>query len=822
MTDSSYNASGNRSIAAHTIGHAHTGDVIGLPAEILTAARDVPAPPGLANLPPVPLCLGRDDDLTRLRTTLTEQNGTAITQASTVHGLGGIGKTTLALAYAHRQRHAYSLVWWLNADSPTRLEQSLAALATRLAPTLTRILSQDSQADWAMAWLQWHPGWLLVFDNVESPTDLNPYLGALDGGHHLVTSRRATGWPRTIHTLALGTLDPDEAANLICTHAIADRTPTPRDRQAAHALAADLGHLPLALEQAGAYLGQNPTIGIDAYRRRLTVKLDKTADGLDAERTIARIWDQTLRALTARNPLAVDILHTIAWLAPDNIPVSLLAGPGVDADDLAEALGLLAAYSMATLTPDTISVHRLLQTVLRTTAPTNPDGSPAGRREAEHALTRELTALPAPTSGPAPGWDTLIPHLIALATTHDHQNESTTTLYARAAEYLYLQGHNARTIPLREAALAQSEEHVGSTHPDTLANRNNLASAYRDAGNLDRAISLYELTLTQREQTLGDTHHSILTSRNNLAYAYQTAGDLERAIPLHETTLSQYEQTLGDTHPDTLTSRNNLALAYRAAGDLERAIPLLELTLTQCEEHLGDTHPDTLSSRNNLALAHRAAGNLERAIPLYETTLIQYEQTLGDTHPDTLTSRNNLAVAYQIAGDLEHAIPLLELTLTQCQEHLGDTHPDTLNSRNNLALAHRAAGNLDHAIPLLELTLTQREQILGDTHPDTLTSRNNLAVAYRDAGNLEHAIPLLELTVTQSEQTLGDTHPDTLDSRNNLALAHQAAGDLDHAIPLYETTLSQSEQALGKTHPHTETVRANLADARDAARQRQQ
>ncbi|WP_093863013.1 tetratricopeptide repeat protein [Streptomyces sp. TLI_053] len=607
MTDSSYDASGNRSIAAHTIGHAHTGDVIGLPADILTAARDVPAPPGLANLPPLPLCLGRHDDLTHLRSTLTEQTGTAITQASTVHGLGGIGKTTLALAYAHRNRHTYNLVWWINADSPTRLEQSLGDLALKLFPAWAGNANQDQRSAWATTWLQWHPGWLLVFDNVENPTDLNPYLGSLDGGHHLITSRRSTGWPRTIHTLALGTLHPDEAADLICAHAITGRTPTPRDRQAAHALATELGHLPLALEQAGAYLAQNPTLTIDTYRHRLPAKLDKAADGLNTQRTIARIWTQTLHALTARNPLAVDILHTIAWLAPDNIPVSLLAGLSTDTDDLAEALGLLSAYSMATLTPDTISIHRLLQTVLRTTASGNP---PAGRREAEHALTHALTALPEPTTGPAPGWDTLIPHLIALAATTppDHHNDPTAPLYYTAADYLYRQGHDARTIPLREAALTQCEQTLGDTHPDTLTSRNNLACAYGSAGDLNRAIRLYETTLTQSERRLGDTHPHTLFSRNNLAYAYRIAGDLDRAIPLFETTLTQREQTLGHTHPNTLDTRNNLAHAYRAAGDLDRAIPLHETTLTQYEQHLGDTHPHTLDARNNLAYAYQAAG----------------------------------------------------------------------------------------------------------------------------------------------------------------------------------------------------------------------
>ncbi|WP_354641079.1 FxSxx-COOH system tetratricopeptide repeat protein [Kitasatospora camelliae] len=815
MTSPYYEAAGTGAVAAQNIGTAITGPVTGLPAEILTAARDVPAPPSLTNLPPYPLCLGRKDTIAWLRDTLAENSGTAITQVSTVHGLGGIGKTTLALAYAHRHRRDYNLIWWINADSPTRLEQSLADLALRLLPAWAGKASQGEQAAWAMAWLQWHPGWLLVFDNVENPADLDRYLGALDCGHHLITSRRTAGWSRTIRTYPLGTLDLDEAAELICTHAFTDGTPTARELQDARALAADLGHLPLALEQAGAYLRQNPTISIDAYRRRLATKLDKAADGIDAERTIARIWTQTLHALTTRNPHAVEILRTLAWLAPDNIPIALLETPDDDNDDLHEALGLLGAYSMATVTRHTVSVHRLLQAVLRSTAPAEPDGVPTGRHAAEEALLRAIGPRPLPETGSAATWDALMPQLIALATTRPtgHNNDRAAGLYSTAAQHLHMQGHEARAIPLQRAAVAQCEQVLGDTHPDTLASRNNLAYTYRAAGDLARAIPLFETTLTQYEQVLGDTHPDTLTGRGNLAGAYLEAGDLARAIPLFETTLTQYEQVLGDTHPDTLSSRGNLAGAYQAAGNLTRAIPLLETTLTQREQVLGDTHPNTLTSRGNLASAYQEAGDLARAIPLYETNLTQREQVLGDTHPNTLTSRGNLAGAYRAAGSLARAIPLFETTLTQREQVLGDTHPDTLSSRGNLAGAYRAAGSLARAIPLFETTLAQREQVLGDTHPDTLGSRNNLAGAYQEAGDLTRAIPLYETNLTQCEQVLGDTHPNTLTSRGNLAGAYRAAGNLTRAIPLFETTLAQREQVLGDTHPDTLTSRNNLASA---------
>ncbi|MFF0855864.1 tetratricopeptide repeat protein [Streptomyces sp. NPDC003280] len=800
---------------------AITGDrarVVMLPAEAVRWAREVEAPPGAGNLPGSAsgVFVGRQDELAELRRLLADQGEAAVTQVSgvrAIHGLGGIGKSTLALHYAHTYRRTYTLVWWVNAASTEQIVASLAALAVRLCPQWATTVGVQERAAWAMLWLQWHPGWLLVFDNVEEPADLRHYLGTLPDGHHLATSRTATGWHTIAPTMPLGLLGAEAAVDLLCTLAFGEgHAPTPAQRRGAADLAADLGYLPLALEQAGAYLFETGTSPAD-YRQMLGRVMDAAAGGIAPERTIARIWHHTLTAVQGRNPQAVILLNSMAWLAPEGIPRTLLAPLCPDPLTLGQALGALYAYNMIAYSADrqAINVHRLVQTVLRHQS-ADSDGYPPGRRDAEHLIQQGMPDQDTDTLQ----WERLLPHVIAVAdSTPAHSPASTDTAdaYSATAHYLYHQGRDAHTIPLRTAALAEYEQVLGDTHPDTLTSRNNLAYAYQEAGDLERAIPLHEATLAQCEQILGDTHPQTLTSRSSLASAYQAAGDLERAIPLHEATLAQCEQTLGDTHPQTLTSRISLASAYQAAGDLERAIPLHEATLAQREQTLGDTHPHTLTSRNNLATAYQAAGELPSAIPLYEATLAQREQTLGDTHPDTLAIRNNLAVAYQEAGDLERAIPLHEATLAQCEQILGDTHPHTLTSRISLAYAYQGAGDLERAIPLHEATLAQCEQILGDTHPQTLTSRNNLAGAYQEAGDLERAIPLHEATLAQREQILGNTHPQTLTSRNNLAVAYQAAGDLERAIPLYKATLAQCEQILGDTHPQTLTSRNRLAVA---------
>ncbi|MET8182884.1 FxSxx-COOH system tetratricopeptide repeat protein [Streptomyces sp. NPDC005336] len=760
-------------------GSIFTGDTTVQAPLILPPPADVSGPQGLHNLPRPAghRFVGREAEMATVEQALRPRHARAaahvVTQA--MSGLGGVGKSTLALHFAHHHRTGYAAVWWINAETPETITDSLAQLTARLNPGLhTGATTGAALAEWALAWLDTHPGWLLVFDNATHPDHLAPYLARLSGGDHLITSRLTHGWDQlAAQPLHLEVLTPSAATSLL--HQLAGRE-DPEEYSAAEELTDELGHLPLALEQAGAYIRRTRTTYtgyLQRFRAQAARMLNTPGNGDPHSTTIARTWRVTLDTIAERDPLAIHLLRVMAWFAPHDIPRDLLSGTTDEEDADADALALLNDFSMITLTESAAATHRLVQAVARTPDPDDPHRTEQAISEAKstaEGLIRD--ALPhTPTTHITewPGWRALLPHIDAYLT-HTHPDTDTVDtefILYNASRFLLSQGRLPQATRYAHRSATTSTRLCGGDHPSTLASRDSLAGAYESAGDLGRAIPMRERNLTDSTRILGEDHPSTLAARNNLAGAYRAVGDLGRAIPIYERNLTDSARVLGEDHPDTLTFRNSLAGAYRAAGDLDRAIPIYERNLTDRQRILGEDHPSTLIARNNLAGAYRAVGDLGRAIPIYERNLTDYVRVLGDDHPNTLTSRNNLARAYESVGDLGRAIPMFERNLTDRQRILGDDHPDTLTSRNSLAGAYRAAGNLDRAIPIYERNLTDRQRILGDDHPDTLISRNNLARAYESVGDLDRAIPMFEQNLTHSIRVLGDDHPTTHIARSN-------------------------------------------------------
>ncbi|SDN88719.1 tetratricopeptide repeat protein, partial [Lentzea jiangxiensis] len=480
--------------------------------------ESTPAVRGMDRRPPDPLMfVGRSPELKQLEAAVAGC-GRAVVVA--VHGLGGVGKSTLTARFAASQADRFSLVWWIVADSATAIDTGLADLAVAVAPE-TGVMPLEQCTELGVRWLATHTDWLLILDNLAGPADAAGLLDRVHTGTIVITSRQGGGW-RGMQTVALDVLPAAQAVELLIRIVRAewpDAELTGADR-----LCAELGWLPLAIEQAGAYLGQlriTPAAYLDLLARFPARMFTAIAEGGDAQRTVARVWHVTLDRL-ADTPLAGQLLRQLAWYAPDGIPRELLAGTADEPDVLA-ALGRLAAYNMITLTGDTIGVHRLVQAVSRTPDPDDPHRQPddvtTARDTAATTLTTALTGQHHESPASWPLYQLVLPHAQALI---DH------------------------TPPGRDT-------------PTTCQLLNHFGTYLGGQGNVTTAITYFTRTNRCLENLHGPDHPDTLTSRNNLASAYEWAGDLGRAVPLYEATLTDCERVLGPDHPDTLTSRNNLA-----------------------------------------------------------------------------------------------------------------------------------------------------------------------------------------------------------------------------------------------------------------------
>jgi hypothetical protein len=258
------------------------------------------------------LFVGRAGELARLDAALAGPGGVVV---QAVHGLGGIGKSTLAARWAAAHASDYALTWWITAATPADIDAGLAALAVALQPALSGVLPLEALREGAVQWLAAHSGWLLILDNVTDPADVAPLLARAPAGRYLITSRRATGWHATAVPVRLDVLNPAEAQALLTAILTQDQ---PREAGGAAELCAELGFLPLAIEQAGAYLAQasaTPREYLDLLANYPAAMYQAIPEGGDAARTIAQIWRVTLDRL-ADDPLAGQVLRILACEVP--------------------------------------------------------------------------------------------------------------------------------------------------------------------------------------------------------------------------------------------------------------------------------------------------------------------------------------------------------------------------------------------------------------------------------------------------------------------------------------------------------------------------
>ncbi|MGW8746030.1 AAA family ATPase [Streptomyces sp. NPDC055794] len=675
-------AIGTQNVVEH---HTHLAAVA---PDSVPLAASVEAPQGLTNLPERPrLFVGRTRELDQLRAATEAGDGPV---AHVVHGLGGVGKSTLA-AYWASEHARHSPVWWLSGDSPATLDAGLCALATAVAPALAGYMQQGQLRDWALQWLTTHEDWLLVLDNVADPADVKPLLAAVPAGRFLITSRRSTGWHGVAERISLDTLEPDEAADLFGRIA-------PEAGDGIPAVCSELGCLPLAVEQAAAYCLETGTAA-DEYLALLAEypadMYTAAVEGGDMQRTVARVWHVTLDRL-ADDPLAVTILLTVAWFAPDDIPRSLLDGLGTP-PAVRGAIGRLSAHSMVTLHgTTTLSVHRLVQAVSRTPDPEDPHRQAEAVSGARDLAAERLAAL-VPDDGQDPVhwplWRTLLPHVEALAA-HIPPDVDTVTLarvFSEAGEFAVNQELSGRATALLRRGESGTRRLLGADHPQSLVARNRLMGMEP----LPVEQALHHVALCER--VLGKQHPDAITAHYELTASYLEDGDIGRAQRNIDAVVEMRARVLGPDHVDTLEARWGGLMVVARRGDLDTVARLVEPLTRDCVQALGARHPLTLDAR---ALRAQLTSEVGRsfAVPAYTTVDADTGLNMAALRANVERLQNELDPAAVRAWATE-SIAEATRYLADCEAVLGREHRDTITARVNLAQMYMGAD--DYAAALL-------------------------------------------------------------------------------------------------------------------------
>jgi tetratricopeptide (TPR) repeat protein len=722
---------------------------------------------------------GREPFLADLHQRLTATPGAAaaIIARQAIHGLGGVGKTRLAVEYAWRFQADYTALLFVFADTPANLHRNLAALTEPLRLEQQQVQEEEVRVAAVLRWLEDKNGWLLILDNVDTD-DVAQAVGyllpRLQRGHVLITSRLAQWYG--VEPLPLDVLDEPDAVAFLLERTAGFRYATLQDEADALALARALGGLALALEQAGAYI-QHLRCKLGEYLARWRSQEARVRTWFDARlmhypRSVAVTWETTLAQL---DEPARALLRLLAWLAPDPIPRALfrgtaadqifataVAGPGGNMTtsevSLAEALAALAKYSMVKWTDVTnasVQVHRLVQEITR--------GRLAEEEQrfwCEQALRLVDAALPPePPSHDVrswPVWEPFQPH-VAFVVDHADQAglaEPTARLMNELGVFLTTKCMFAEAEPLCRRALAIDEVAYGLTHPTVAIALNNLAGLLWATNRLEEAEPLFRRALAIDEAAYGLTHSTVAIRLNNLAGLLWATNCLAEAEPLYRRALAIDEAAYGLTHPTVAIDLNNLAGLLRETNRLREAEPLIHRALAIGEATYGPTHPRVATALNNLAELLQKTNRLAEAEPLFRRALAIDEAAYGPTHPPVAIALNNLALLLQDTNRLAEAEPLFRRALAIDEAAYGPAHPMVARDLNNLAAMLQATNRLAEAEPLMR----QSVSILKHFNDSTGHEHPHWQVALANYNGLLQAIGLSQEEIARRLQDIAG-HP---------------------------------------------------------------
>jgi tetratricopeptide (TPR) repeat protein/transcriptional regulator with XRE-family HTH domain len=717
---------------------------------------------------------GRERILTRLSKSLSEQSIVAMSQVGAVSGLGGIGKTQTAIEYAYRYADRYDVVLWVRADSRETLIAQFAGLAFHLGLPNQTDADHHRLAKAVKRWLEEEEGsaWLLIFDNVEDIQMVKEFLPMRGKGAALLTTRlHAVG--KHIHKIELDKLSREEGILFLQSRISAGGEQGPvtlleAEQQAAEQLYTLMDGLPLALDQAAAYIEEHRCTLAEylvLYQQQQTtlLRLRNKVDVEDYPDSVATTWLLSFQRIEVKNPAAAELLRLCAFLAPDAISEeiltkgasllgSILAPIAGKAAQLNQAIETLRASSLVRrdLGEKTFSLHRLVQAVLQDKMET------AERRMwAERALRAVNAVFPHSEYSTWPQCERLLSHALSVTSrieTEQIGSEEAGHLLYNVASYLQDHARYQEAEPLYQHALRVQKQQLGSQHPEVATVLNSLAILYRSKGKYTEAEPLHREALHIFEEQLGSQHSKVAMVLNGLANLSLDQGKYAEAGSFYQRALAICEKQLGPQHPEVAMVLNGLAILFYGQGKYAEAEPLYLRALHIWEQKFEPQRPDMAYPLHGLALLYAKQGKHAEAESLYLRALHIWEQEFGLQHLNVTATLNCLGCLYRDQGKYAEAEQFHLRSLHIMEEHLEPEHPLKSNPLNDLANLYRDQGKYKEAELLYLRALHIREQQLGPEHPETVETMYDLAQFRVAQGNHEKAKSWCEQTLETGEQ----------------------------------------------------------------------
>jgi tetratricopeptide (TPR) repeat protein len=793
---------------------------------------------------------GRAAELQRLSGNLSRSHRPRV---QVISGTGGIGKTELATEYIHRNIAIYQIIWWIRAEHPDRVREAFVKLGQRLAPLQA---TADSAHDRTVAAVReelqsgrWS-SWLLVFDNVADPLDLQKYIPASRPGGHVIITAREPNWPSYIESdnIEVAPFTDAESVGFLRgrVRSLAQGTgiaPAEDERRTTEArrLATTLGHLPIAVGHAAAYLvetgqsvGEYLTRFTENARQMLSERRPADPGPSDLSVPVSGTLAMSIQLLT---PDAEHLFNLCSFFSPEPIAAELFQQPTEGIDEppgLAEFLSSPQRFRAARTQMDRLSlarvdgarnltqVHRVVQAVTQGRLQLERiEAFRAYRAAADTLLARSNPGNPDHASSDQV-YDLSLQHLESDYRFLRTKNPALRTLIIDQVRRLHLRGGHVEAVKFGQDALQVWRRSLGQDDLQVLGMSVEVAIAMIIGG---RAADAHELILQirplLRRYTDGDGFKARLLCENIYGADRRARNQFREALDLDRAILSDFETVFGVDHERTLNVRANIAIDYRQLGQFGDALEADERTLEDRRRMMGDDDLNTLTSSNAVAHDMRGLGLYQESLDMVRRVVGAFEAVGGRENIRWLQACEGFATALRKAGHHWNALQESEQVHQRCRDYLGVDHMYTLRAAANLINDRRAVGNIDisYIESAEELAIETRDLCRGSGAPDVLlnTIMVNLASVQRVAGRPGEALTNDDPAMKGFIKTHGEKHPFTLSAKINYASDLAACGQLGEAIRIGQETLEKCRDQLGDDHPDTLIAASNLsADERAA------